>query len=100
MATETVIGEIKKNHYEYIRFILAEDSEKKQYLVIKMFFRNGAGKMIATDQWISFGTKRLEMAIEIMKEGLHRMNCNEAQEDSLTAAVAAIGDTGDSGEGT
>lgn len=95
MAKETVIGEIKKNHYEYIRFVLAEDSEKKQYLVIKMFFRNGAGKMIPTERWLSFGPKRLERAIELMKEARGLMMTYDAPEDSVTAVVEGSGDAGE-----
>ena len=94
MSTETIIGEIKKNHYEYIRFILAEDSERKQYLVIKNFFRNGAGRMIATEKWVSFGPKRLERAIELMKEARARMEYNPP-EGSESAAVAAVEDSGE-----
>ena len=99
MVKETIIGEIKKNHYERLRFTVVEDDViGKRYLDIRIFFRNGRGHLIPTQKGVCLGAKRLQPAMQFMKEALDMLTADDA-EDSITEAVAAV-EAGDSGEGS
>lgn len=87
MIKETVIGEFKRNHYEVMRFTLVEDEKiGKRYLDVRIFFRNGRGHLIPTQKGITLGAKRIQPAVEYLKQAFELLTAEDA-EDSMAAMV-------------
>ncbi|TAL22512.1 MAG: hypothetical protein EPN94_10990 [Nitrospirae bacterium] len=97
MIKETIIGEIKKSHYEVMRFTVVEDDViGKRYLDVRIFFRNGRGHLIPTKKGVCMGVRRIQTAMQFMKQAYDMLTSEDA-EDSVTEAVVGAGDAGEGG---
>lgn len=90
---ETLIGEIKKNHYEVLRFTVVEDDVVgKRYLDVRIFFRNGRGHLIPTQKGVCLGAKRIQPAMEYLKQAFELLTAEDV-EDTMAAMVQEGGDS-------